>query len=146
MALKIGNVTVTRHKHYNEVKHYIANLVLLFNEYIVPSAISLSEDLHISDSSVSRVYLQLASEDFPWIEKVDKGSSRNSYYKIIADREQCEQYMKYLSLPRRKKRKFKKMVKQVGQKAKAGQKSEWAFGTKEGAKVYASYQAEYGKV
>ena len=139
MAFKIGNVTVTRRRAYDQVKHYIANLILLCNEDRVPPTRVLAEDLQISNSSVSRVLLQLCDED-NWLEKIDRGSPRNSYYKIIADWDQCEAFKNYFLLPSRKKRKFKKMVKQVGQKVKAGQKSEWAFGTKEGAKVYASYQ------
>ena len=141
MAFKIGNVTVTRRRAYDQVKHYIANQVLLFNDYRVPPTRLLAEDLQISNSSVSRVLLQLCEDD-NWLEKIDRGSPRNSYYKIIADWDQCEQYKNYYLLPSRKKRKFKKMCKQVGQKPKEGQKSQWAFGTKEGAKVYASYQAE----
>jgi len=141
MALKIGNVTVTRRKNYDRVKHYIANQILLFNDYRVPPTRELAEDLQISNSSVSRVLLQLCEED-NWLEKIDRGSPRNSYYKIIANWDQCEQYKNYYLLPDRKKRKFKKMCKQVGQKQEAGQKTHWGFGTKEWAKFFAKIQAK----
>ena len=137
--LKIGNVTITRRRSYDIIKHYLANQVLIFNDLRVPSVRELAESLDINKSSVSRALIQLCEED-NWIEKIDRGSSRNSYYKIIADFEMCDQYENYYRLPDRKKRKFYKMLKDASQKIKCGQKTHFPFGTKEGIKDLLKYQ------
>ena len=139
--LKLGNVTVTRRKNYDRVKYYIANQILIFKDSRLPSVRELADSLDINKSSVSRALLQLCEED-NWLEKIDRGSSRNSYYKIIANPEQCEQYKNYYLLPTRKKRKFSKMCKQAIQKAECGQKTTWAFGTKEWTKFLAEFQGK----
>ena len=137
--LKIGNVTITRRKSYDTIKYYLANQVLIFNDFRVPTIRQLAESLDINKSSVSRALIQLCDEDH-WIEKIDRGSSRNSYYKIIADYEMCDQYKNYYRLPDRKKRKFSKMLKDASQKIEAGQKTHFPFGTKKGIKQLLEYQ------
>lgn len=139
MMLKIGNVTVTRRKSYDRVKYYLANQLLIFNDKRVPSTRELAEDLDLTKSSVSRALLQLCEDD-KWIEKIDRGSSRNSYYKIIANNEQCEQYKNYYLFPTRKKRKFKKLLQNAGQNTKEGHNPGWHFGSKEWTEYLARFQ------
>jgi len=118
--LKIGDLTVTRRKNYDKIKHYLSNQVLIFNDLRVPSARELALTLDLSKSSVSRALLQLC-DDGHWIVKVDRGNSRNSYYKIIADKRQCEMFKNYYLLPNRKKRNFRVACKQAGQFLEVGQ-------------------------
>ena len=142
MAFKIGNVTVTRRKNYDKVKYYLANQILIFHETRVPSTRELSLSLDINKSSISRALLQLCEDDH-WIEKIDRGSARNSYYIIIATFEQCLQYENYYTLPERKKRQFKKMYLKASQNEKEGQRNHFPFGTKEGAKYLLELTGKY---
>ena len=139
--LRVGAVTVTRRKSYDRVKYYLANQVLIFNERRVPAVRHLAEDLDINKSSVSRALIQLCEDD-KFIEKVNKGSSRNSYYNIIADFEQCQQYKNYYLLPRRKKVKFLKMCKDARQNSKERHNEGWYFGSKMWTKFLAEYQSK----
>ena len=141
MAFKIGNVTVTRRRNYDQLKYYLANQILIFHETRVPSTRELALSLGINKSSISRALLQLCEDD-QWIEKIDRGSARNSYYIIIATFEQCLQYKNYYTLPARKKRQFKNMYQQVSQNQEVGQKNHFPFGTKEGAKYLLEYASK----
>lgn len=136
---KLGNVVITRRKSYDQLKHLIANLVIIHKEEYLPSIRELATILNINKSSISRAIIQLCEQD-RWLDKIDSGSTRNSYYKIIADIEQCEQYKNYYLLLPSKKRKFRKMCEDARQKPKAGQYQSWAFGHAEWTKELAEYQ------
>lgn len=118
---KIGRVAITRHNSYNNLKHYIANQILLTDEKYLPSVRELSEDLSIAKSSISRALLLLSEQD-KWLKKIQHGNSpRNCLYKIVATPDQAEEYKNYYLLPVRKKLKFRKMFKDAGQSEKVGQ-------------------------
>jgi len=136
---RLGNVVITRRRSYDQLKHFICNLVLIEKETYLPSIRELSNILNINKSSISRALIQLNEQD-RWLDKIDRGSTRNSYYKIIADNEQCQQYKNYYLLLPSKKRKFRKMCEDARQKPKAGQYQCWAFGHAEWTKELAEYQ------
>lgn len=130
---KIGRIAVTRHNSYNQLKHYISNQILLSDERYIPSLRDLEELLGVARSSISRAILLLSEED-KWLMRISQGKSpRNTIYKIIATHEQAEAYKNYYLLPTKKKIKFRKIVKDAGQNKKEGQKTYWAYGSKEWA-------------
>lgn len=117
----IGHITVTRHNSYNELKHLIANQIILGTGMYLPSVRTLSEQLFIAKSSISRSLILLTEKD-GWLEKIIDGKSpRNCVYKIIATIEQAEEFKNYYLLPVRKKLKFRKMSRHAGQFEKEGQ-------------------------
>lgn len=118
--VKLGNITITRRKNYDELKLFLSNRILSYYDDRVPSVRELSIILGINKSSVSRALLQLC-DDGHWIAKMDRGSSRNSYYKIIADKRQCEMFRNYYLLPTRKKRNFRVLCERAGQFLEVGQ-------------------------
>ena len=128
---KIGAVQVTKHKAYNEVKHYISNQILLMDGKYLPSVRDLAQVIGASKSAIGKVLLTLCEED-RWLDRISDGNSpRNTIYKIIATSSQASDFKGYyLMLPRNKK-KFRKMVKDGGQSYKGGQSSKWFFGDSE---------------
>ena len=118
--LKIGNITITRRRNYDDLKLFLCNRILSYYDDRVPSVRELSIILGINKSSVSRALLQLC-DDGHWVVKMDRGSSRNSYYKIIADKRQCEMFKNYYYLPTRKKKNFRLMCERAGQFLEVGQ-------------------------
>lgn len=138
---KLGNVVVTRRRNYDTLKHLIANYVLIHKETRLPSVRDLSDILGVNKSSISRALIQLCEVD-RWLDKIDNGSIRNSYYTIIANEEQCEQYKNYYLLPARKKAKFRKLSKDVRQKAEVGRSQSFSFGSAEWTKEVQQYQTK----
>lgn len=128
---KVGMVTVTKHNSYNEVKHYIANQILLSDDKYLPSTRHLAQVIGASKSAVSKVLITLCEDD-RWLDRISDGNSpRNTIYKIIATTSQAKAYKNYYLLPTRKKTKFRKMFKDGGQTYKSGQSFKWFFGDSE---------------
>lgn len=135
---KIGAITVTRRSNYDNLKHLIANMVLLSNEKRLPSAVQLSKMLDINKSSISRAIINLCEQD-RWLKKINTGNPRTSYYIIIADHHMCESFKNYFLLPRRKKTKFKKQVEYAKQKHKGEVNLGHYFGCPEWDKFHQQY-------
>jgi len=128
---KIGAITVTKHKSYNQVKHYIANQVLLSEDKYLPSVRHLAQVIGASKSAVSKVLITLHEVD-RWLDRYQDGNSpRNTIYKIIATATQCDDFKSYILMPHRKQIKFRKMFKNGGQSYKSGQSFKWFFGDTE---------------
>ena len=80
----------------------------------MPPATQLAEDLNLTASAVSRAMIEIADEPCSWVEKIDRGGPRNSYYKIVATDIQCEQFKESLSSSRPRKTKYLKKSKVLG--------------------------------
>ena len=137
---KIGAVTVTRRSNYDNLKHLIANMVLLTKEVRLPSAVQLSNMLDINKSSISRAIINLCEQD-NWLKKINTGNPRTSYYIITADNHMAQSYKNFFLLPRRKKVTFKKRVEHAKHKHKMEANFGFAFGQPEWDKAHQQYLA-----
>jgi len=135
---KIGAITVTRRSNYDNLKHLIAQMILLTDEKRLPSAVHLSKMLDINKSSISRAIINLCEQD-KWIKKVNTGNPRTSYYIIIANQHQAESFKNYYLLPPRKKVTFKKQVEHAKQKHKNEVNIGHYFGCPEWDKFHQQY-------
>lgn len=116
---KLGAVTVTKQGNYNQVKHYIANMVLIHKEKYLPSIRTMGEMLNINKSSVARAILHLYEVD-RWLDKIQGDSPRSTLYKIIANEDQCTAYKNYYLSPAKRKAKFRKILKDAIQANPSG--------------------------
>ncbi len=135
---KIGAVTVTRRSNYDKLKHLISLMVILDNEKRLPSAVDLSRMLGINKSSISRAIINLYEQD-RWLEKIDNGHPRTSYYIIIANKHQAEAFRSYFLLPTRKKVQFKRCIEHAKQKYKSEANWSWKFESNEWDKFHQQY-------